>query len=222
MCEMDGGYLKVLFRTHGYCVDPRKRDGSVLPHSQVRELKNLAVKNGDVSLATMVETFETKNPPSPRMINDPMMNETTVSEKHRYTALDSTDQSQTCDVLMTILNIGMYLAGWKGPSEPYPHRLKVVSDVVRMDLSIDPLIRSLHANEHFAVVKNFPIVTYQSVKPQVAGSGMNLDECLNTVAIQSHRDYRDLSMNLISTAYYYITTICKVPVPMVQPLINFF
>jgi hypothetical protein len=218
-CEMDSRYLKVLFRTHGYCVNPQTRDGSVLPAAQVHELKNLALQNGDVAMATLVENFSTPK------VHNSMMNETTVNEKHRFSALDHIDQSQTYSVLMTILKVGMYLAGWKGPSEPYPSRIKVVSDVVRMDLAIDVLIRSLHSDQHFAVVKNFPIVSYNSgmcpskpSKPCV--STVTLDECLNTVTVDTHRNYQSLSTDLIVTAYYYLTTICGMPVPMVQPLIQ--
>lgn len=192
-----------------------------MSESEITTLQQLATQNGDTQLVALMSKLRTPS------------GVTTV--KHQYAALSSEDQSHIYGVLMTILQVGLYLAGWNGPSEPWIRERKAIRDVVRMDLAIDPLIRSLHRNQHFAVVKDFPITTYDGsvcpVKPSkpcttgtqgpvLAGAGTTLDECLNTVLSDTHRDYHQLSTNLITSAYYYITTVCSVPVPMVEPLMR--
>ena len=221
------GMLNSLFKTHGYCVDPGTRSGIALDPLAIQGLKELAEANKDNVLIGTIKTLSKGKAPSPRMLNDGIMHETTLNEKHRYDHLNSDNKAQILVILRIILNIGLYLGGWKGDEEPYITSLRTVHDTVRMELKIMPLIQSLYTNQNYPLVKNFPIMGYYhgsssssyTSKPSVVNGSLNVDKCLNGISLGMAENYKQTASQLISTAYYYITTVCNSPLPMIEPLI---
>lgn len=223
--SITGGMLSSLFKTHGYCVDPTLRTGAPLTPENIASLQDLATQNGDAILVEIIATLSTNKAPSPRMANDNMMNETTLHEKYRFDHLREAERVRIQSLLRTILEIGLYLTGWKGQDEPYLSAVRSISDIVRIELKIFPLIESLYTDPHYPLVKNFPIVGYYRgtmLKPNVIETSLNIDQCLNRISLGVSSDYSTTGIYLISTAYYYITTICRTPLPMIDPLIRSF
>lgn len=221
-CETDSGLLNSLFKAHGYCVNPMSRNGKPLSSENINELKNLAYQNKDNMLLSTIQSIENNKIPSPRMFNDGLMYETTMNEKYRYNELSTNDKNNICSVLKIILNIGLYIAGWKGPSDTYLSSIAPLSDLVRVEMQISPLVHNLHKDQHYPMVKNFPIIRYRLTKPYIVDESLNVDKCLNKISLGITDEYQELSVHLISTAYYYITKICDTPLPMIQPLIESF
>lgn len=219
--------LNTLFRTHGYCVDPSAKGGLALNSEDIEILKDMAQKNNDRVLLTTIKQVSNGKAPSPRMINDAIMHETTLNEKHRFDRLSSDNKIQILAILRTILHIGLYLAGWKGDTEPYISTPRYINDTVRVELKIAPMIRSLYINTNYPLVKNFPIMGYYyggslssyTLKPSVVDATLNIDRCLNSIELGLNENCSEMATNLICTAYYYITTICSTPMPMLEPLI---
>lgn len=221
------GMLNSLFKTHGYCVDPGTRSGIALDTKSIQRLKEIAENNNDYTLIGTIKTLSNGKAPSPRMLNDGIMHETTLNEKYRYEHLNSDNKTQILSILKIILNVGLYLGGWKGFDEPYITSLRTVYDTVRVELKTMPLIQSLYTHPQYTLVKNFPIMGYFSggplssyaSKPSVVDTSLNIDKCLNTVSSGLSDNYKQMASYLISTAYYYITTVCHTPLPMIEPLI---
>lgn len=221
------GLLASLFKTYGYCVDPGSRTSVALDVKNIENLRSLAALNNDTVLVTTLKQISNGKAPSPRMINDSIMHETTLNEKHRFDHLSGDNKNQTLSNLKTILNIGLYLAGWKGSEEPYITSPRVIHDMVRVELKVSPLIQSLYVDPNYPLVKNFPIMGYYhggslssyTLKPAVIDTSLNVDKCLSSISLGINENYPQLAAYLISTAYYYITTVCNTPVPMVEPLI---
>jgi hypothetical protein len=223
--SITSGMLNSLFKTHGYCVDPTVKTGTPLTQANVEILKNLADQNRDYALVETIKTLSVGKAPSPRMPNDGMMHETTLTEKYRFEHLTADERIRTQNLLGIILEIGLYLIGWKGNDEPYPIMARPISDIVRMELKIFPLIESVYKDPYYPLVKNFPITEYyhgSTLKPNVVETSLTIDHCLNRISVGMSQDYRLMGTYLISTAYYYITTICKTPLPMIDPLIRSF
>lgn len=219
------GLLNSLFKTHGYCVDPGAYQGAALPSQNVNQLRALALSNNDYALIGTLKIVANSKAPSPRMANDGIMHETTFNEKHRYEHLSVDNKDHILSMLKVLLNIGLYLGGWKGGEEPYISALKPVYDTVRMELKIVPLIESLHKDPHYPLIKNFPIMGYYrrnrqvASKPSIVDNSLNVDRCLNNISLGINEDHQRMGSHLISTAYYYITTVCNTPLPMLEPLI---
>lgn len=53
-----------------------------------------------------------------------------------------------------ILHIGLYLLGWKGPHEPYPHKYIHISDYTRVALKIYPLLQSCDIQQYPIDIQN--------------------------------------------------------------------
>lgn len=221
------GMLNSLFKTHGYCVDPGTRSGIALDTKSVQKLKEIAEHNNDHILLGTIKTLSNGKAPSPRMLNDGIMHETTLNEKRRYEHLSADNKTQILSILKIILNIGLYLGGWKGLEEPYITSLRTIYDTVRVELKTMPLIQSLYTHPHYTLVKNFPIMGYYhggasssyESKPSVIDGSLNIDKCLNTISSGMSENHKQMASHLISTAYYYITTVCHTPLPMIEPLI---
>ena len=223
------GMLNSLFKTYGYCVDPGARGSVPLTPESIEALKALARKCGDYDLLLTIDQLSRAKAPSPRMVNDSLMHEITLNEKRRFNNLHPYDRRQTLLLLRTILDIGMYLAGWKGSEEPYITNIREVYDTVRVELKIFPLIQYVYSSPNYIFVKSFPIMGYfkqsTSVKPFLLDPRLNLDQCLNQISMGVNQEINNtslqqLSLYLISTAYYYITSVCNTPLPMVEPLIH--
>lgn len=232
------GMLKSLFKTHGYCVDPGARSPVSLSPESIEKLKMLATQYDDQVLLATINVVSKAKAPSPRMVNDTLMHETTLNEKRRFDHLTTSNRSETLVLLKTILNIGMYLAGWKGNDEPYITVPRDVYDTVRVELKVFPLIQSLYINPNYLLVKNFPIIGYFQttnvsgpegglVKPFVVDTRSTVDHCLNQISLGVSQNQqinvtsvRQLASYLILTSYYYITSVCDTPLPMVEPLIH--
>lgn len=222
-----GDLLNTLFKTYGYCVDPSARGGLSLNTSDIEILKEIARSGGDSNLLITIKQVSNGKAPSPRMVNDYIMHETTLNEKHRFDALTCDNKSEMMAILRTILHIGLYLAGWKGDSEPYISEPRYVHDTVRVELKIVPLIKSLYIDTNYPLVKDFPIMRYYHggslssyiLKPTVVDTTLNVDRCLNSIELGLNENSIEMAMNLISTAYYYISTICSTPMPMLDKLI---
>lgn len=224
------GLLISLFKTYGYCVDPGSRTGIALNTDGIESLKQLAISNNDSTLINTLRSISNGKAPSPRMQNDGIMHETTLNEQHRFDHLDGDNKSHILSILRIILNIGLYLIGWKGIEEPYITSPRPISDIVRVELKVSPLIQSLYTDSNYPLVKNFPIMGYfhggsfssYALKPSVIDNALNVDRCLNTIALgmdYPSSNYQQMGSYLISTAHYYITVICHTPLPMVDPLI---
>lgn len=228
--SISSGMLNSLFKTYGYCVDPTVRTGTPLTQENIEILKNLARQNEDYTLIETIKTLSGGRSPSPRMPNDGITNETILNEKHRFDHLDVDERAQIQNLLKIILEIGLYLVGWRGNGEPYPMMAYPISDIIRMELNIFPLIESLYKHQNYPLIKNFPIIGYYqrtALKPSIIETSLNIDHCLNCISLGMSRDdlscsYQLMGNYLISTAYYYITTICKTPLPMIDPLIRSF
>ena len=221
--SIHSGMLISLFKTHGYCVDPGMRNTSLLSNDSINQLKSLAIENNDINLTTTITNLSNNKAPSPRMANDTIMHETTLNERHRFDHLTGDNRSQTINILRTILHIGLYLAGWKGPEEPYITNPRIVRDFIRAELKISPLIQSLHTDRHYPLVKNFPIVNYcmgSLLKANIMDVALTVDQCLNRITCGIGDDHQTMAGYLISTAYYYITVVCNTPLPMLDPLIR--
>lgn len=221
------GMLDSLFKTHGYCVDPGSKTGLALSPESIEELKIIVSKNNDMNLLNTIISVSKGKAPSPRMVNDTIMYETTLNEKNRFDHFNCDNRTQTLSILRIILNIGLYLAGWKGGEEPYIITPRPVYDVVRVELKVLPMIQSLYINSHYPLVKNFPIMGYyrgSMLKPSVIDISLNIDQCLNRISLGMNQDYNQgyslVASYLISTCYYYITTVCNTPLPMLEPLIR--
>ena len=248
------GMLNSLFKTHGYCVDPGARNPVSLTSDSIEKLKALATEYDDQILLGTINLVSKAKAPSPRMVNDTLMHETTLNEKKRFDHLTTSNRSQILILLKTILNIGMYLAGWKGNDEPYITVPRDIYDTVRVELKVFPLIQSLYINPNYLLVKNFPIMGYFQqtsisihegglVKPFIVDTKLNVDHCLNQISLGvrseicggyelssylvvsqnqqiNNTSLRQLASYLISTSYYYITSVCASPLPMVEPLIH--
>jgi hypothetical protein len=221
------GLLTSLFKTHGYCIDPSSKNGLALNIQSIETLKQLAINNNDQSLSNTLKAIGNGKAPSPRMTNDNVMHETTLNEKHRFDHLSVDNKTETLSILRTILNIGLYLAGWKGGEEPYLTSPRKIHDIVRIELKVSPLIQSLYTDPNYPLVKNFPIMGYYyggptsayTLKPSVMDTSLNVDRCLNRISLGLNENHIQVASYLISTAYYYITTVCHTPVPMIEPLI---
>ena len=221
------GMLNSLFKTHGYCVDPGTRSGIALTSQTVDQLKELSLNHHDFTLSNTIKALANGKAPSPRMLNDGIMHEITLNEKHRYDHLNETNKTHISALLRVILNIGLYLGGWKGGEEPYITALRSVHDTIRMELKVNPLIQSLYTNPHYPLIKNFPVMgyyqggpsSYYVSKPAVIDGALNVDRCLSAISLGVNADYQKMASHLISTAYYYITTVCNTPLPMLEPLI---
>ena len=231
------GMLNSLFETYGYCVDPGARTPVPLTKENIEKLSILATEHGDHYLLNTINSISKAKIPSPRMVNDALMHETTLNEKTRFDRLTALNQKQTIVLLKNILNIGMYLAGWKGNEEPYITMPREVCDTVRVELKVLPLIESVYTNPNYLQVKNFPIMGYfrqknlnmqaVSIKPFIINNKLNVDHCLGQIYLgvsqneeMNNISLKQLASHLISTSYYYITSICRTPLPMVQPLIH--
>jgi hypothetical protein len=198
-----------------------------LPFNEIETLKELALNHNDNILLGTIKSLANGKAPSPRMLNDGIMHETTLNEKNRFDHLNNDVKVNILSILRTILHIGLYLGGWKGNDEPYITSLRKNYDIIRAELKINPLIQSLHTNSHYPLVKNFPIMGYYrggplssyTSKPSVINSSLNVDKCLNSISLGMSENYHQMSSYLISTSYYYITTVCNTPLPMLEPLI---
>ena len=219
------GMLNSLFETYGYCVDPGARNPISLTQESIDKLKGLASEYDDKVLLATINKISNAKAPSPRMMNDGLMHETTFTEKKRFENLTNYNRNQILILLETILNVGMYLAGWKGNEEPYITNPRNNYDIVRVELKVFPLIQSLYVNPNYLKVKNFPIIGYfqttniGSIKPSVIDNKFNIDKCLNQIGLDVTPN-EQLASYLISTSYYYITSICDTPLPMIEPLIH--
>lgn len=224
---IDKNLLNSIFKTHGYCSDPAVRTGIAMTPKAIEQLKELAQKNGDNTLLGTINTLSCKKAPSPRMINDHILHETILNEKQRYDYLNPEIKNQILCILRNILNIGLYLGGWKGGNEPYITSLRAIHDIVRIELRITPLIHSLYTNSNYPLIKNFPVMSYYqggplssyTSKPSITNNSLDIDQCLNTVSLGINDNHNQIACHLISTSYYYITSICKTPLPMIEPLI---
>jgi len=221
------GMLNSLFKTHGYCVDPGTRSGMALNIDEIENLKTLAGRNNDIILSETIKMLANGKAPSPRMLNDAIMHEITLNEKNRFEHFTTDIKTNILAILRIILNIGLYLGGWKGDEEPYITSLREQYDIIRMELRINPLIQSLYTNPYYPSVKNFPVMGYYrggptssyTSKPSVIDISLNIDKCLNNITSGISENYQQMASYLIFTAYYYITTICNTPLPMIEPLI---
>lgn len=223
------GMLNSLFKSHGFCADPGSRSAIPLPSESIEKLKLLA-KN-DHNLMITINSLSGNKAPSPKMKNDFIMTETTLIEKHRYYNLSTNNKKHILDVLKIILNIGLYLGGWQGGTEPYITSQRCLYDTVRVELKIMPLIQSLYTNQYYPLIKDFPIMAYYHSgssgaylsKASVVDTVLTIDYCLNKVLsgliFSPNENCQQMSSYLISTAYYYITTVCNVPLPMLEYLI---
>lgn len=219
--------LSSLFKNYGYCVDPGAHNNIALSTDEINKLQKIALANNDYVIVNIIKTQGGRKAPSPRMANEGIMHETTFNEKHRYEHLNSENKRCILNLLRVILNIGLYLGGWKGTEEPYITNLKF-SDNVRTELKIIPLLNTLHNDAHYPLVKNFPImgyykvsreVTFTSIKPSIVNESLNIEQCLNSLSLGVNRDNHLMASYLISTTYYYITTVCNTSLPMLEPLI---
>ncbi len=225
--SIDKNLLNSIFKTHGYCCDPATRTGLALTPKNIDELRELARNNGDHVLVATILSLSGRKAPSPRMINDHLLHETIINEKQRYDNLDEDVKRQIQNILRVILNIGLYLGGWKGGNEPYITSLRNIHDIVRIELIIMPLIQSLYKNINYPLIKNFPVMSYYqggplssyASKPSITDNALCFDQCLNTISVGITDNNNQMACHLISTAYYYITAICKIPLPMLEPLI---
>lgn len=218
--------LNSLFVTYGYCVDPVDKTGLALSPDNIVCLHNLATIHKDRTLLDTLNNLRHNKSPSPRLINDNIMNEITLNDKHRFTYLPPDNQHHTLILLQNILHIGLYLGGWKGLDEPYIFQLKPVTDTVRVELKIFPIIQALHNDQAYSIIKNFPIIEYYHsgnsgmLKPSIIDTTLTIDKCLNQISMGLTENYNKLASYFIATAYYYITTICNNPLPMIDPLIH--
>lgn len=220
--SISSNMLSSLFKTHGYCVDPSDKKGSPLNKENIENLKSIAEKYNDKILLETIKLVINGRVPSPRMINDNIMYETSNIEKSKYNNYESINQNGIVSILIVILHVGLYLAGWKGIEEPYISKPRTVYDIIRAELKISPLIQSLHNNPQYPLIKNFPIIAYfkgNLSKAYVVDELLNIDQCLNKISIGMNKEYPQLATYLISTVYYYTSHICNHPIPMIEPFI---
>ena len=199
------GMLNWLFKTYGYCVDPGERNPIPLKSQSLDKLKELAREQHDKLLLETIEIVQKKRG------NPPII----------YKRNCNFDETKL--FMMTTLKIGMYLAGWKGPEEPYIISPRPLYDSVRLELKMQPLIESLYANSNYSSIKKMPIVAYFQSIPFIIDDNLNIEECLNQIKsrlVINDIVLKEVSSRLISTSYYYITELCDTPLPMLKPLIQ--
>jgi len=221
---ISSGLLTSLFKTYGYCLDPGSLNGVCLNIRNIEHLKSLAAENNDSILVKTLNEISDKRAPSYEISDDSMMGETLFNEKNRFDRLAIDIKHRTLSNLKTILNIGLYLCGWRGSDEPYITSPRLVHDAIRVELKVFPLIQSLYVDTNYPFVKNFPIIGYyrgdsDRLKPSIIDRSLNIDICLSRIASGINDDHSQLGSYLISTAYYYLTMISNTPVPMLEPLI---
>lgn len=214
--------LNSLFRAYGYCVDPAVKYGTSLSPQSLEQLRVLALNNNDHGLLSTIRSLASSK--APRMISNGIAHETIVNEKHRYDHLSSENKLHILEILRVILEVGLHLAGWNGGTEPYITSMRPGYDVIRMELKVNPLIQSLYGNPHYPLVKNFSIMKYHrgdsmSLRPSIVDKSLNVDRCLTNISMGLIDNRETMASYLVSTAYYYITTVCNTPLPMVEPLI---
>jgi hypothetical protein len=190
--------LCALFQNYGSCVDPGDRSPTMLSPASIIALRDLARGTQDMQLLQWLE----------------------LGSKD---VCGSSSHAQIVRALMVMLDIGLYLGGWRGPEEPYIMTLRPVSDHVRCELKIRPYLELLYESSSYILIKHFPIVGYSqdkvALKPRVAIPSRTVAQILNRIegGVVAKNKY---GAYLITTAYYYITTIYASPVPMVEPLVQ--
>ena len=214
--------LRMMFKTYGYCVDPTATNGMGLTSANIEKLRQLAVENNDTALVKAIGQIEHCRAPSPRRATDSIMVERTSSESVRYQQISPSERQHTADALYTLLHIGLHLGGWNGHGCSYPSSINPRSDNIRTSLMIHPLIRKLHHNNSYPLIKNFPIVSYRmsgELKPFVSDPGRTIDHVMDTLSPALPADVQLAASELITTAYYYLTVICSESLPMLKPLV---
>jgi len=206
--------LNVIFKTHGYCVDPGDKLCSQLDHDDVINLKELANNAKDYSLVKTINLLI--NELNPKVASDCDMHKIIMEAKDKYNNLNSQDKIDVQFLIKTVLNIGLYLGGWKGCEEPYITELCDNKDIIKLQFKIFTLIHLLYSNPNYYHIKLFPIILYNNDKQD-----KNIDQCINMIEANINDiNYGQMAKYLISTSYYYITAICNVPYPMLSPLMN--
>lgn len=226
--KIDRDLLCALFRNYGYGVDPGSQKSEALSTIEIEQLHELARARHDLQVIKCLDSISRKPPVVHSAQAGPSTKErhfynTIFNERQRFTSLDGPHQNQILKVLILILEIGLYLGGWRGPEEPYITGVRPITDPVRCELRIMPKIEALYLNPTYASIKNFPIIShYQSgteastLKPAIKDTALNLDIVLNLISIGDN----SWGPDLILTTYYYLTIICSRPQPMIELLIQ--
>lgn len=220
---MNSGFLSSMFYTHGYCVDPTSNTGQPFPEHSLNQLMTLACSRNDSALAEVIRSMRRSSVPSPRREHDNIMLNSTHREKERYCDLSIEHQDQTVDMLRNIVHLSLYFLGWSGPHTPYPTTLVAAESDIRLSLRVQPLAQSIVEHDHYSLIKNFPLVSYRTgkdgrPKPQVVNTDVDIDSCLTEI-LTHYRTEPQVAHSLLTTGYYYLTTVCATPLPGIEPLL---
>lgn len=173
-------FLRCIFKTYGYCVDPSDKKRGKLTEEAIDSLISVSAKYGDKKTLALIGELHDKKAISPRVETDVMMFETLSIEKKRFKSLDSKQRHALVNLLREILKIGLLLGGWKGDDEPMIDELYPVVDQIRVELKIIPLIHHIFKDVNYPLIKNFPIIIYEG-KPIVYNNTDNIDIYLNRI-----------------------------------------
>lgn len=207
--------LNSLFKTYGYCVDPGCKSNSVLSKQNIDNLRELAESNNDATLIITIDKLADKIQP---LSNSNNIRNLITKERTSYNNLSRNISSTVCTLMNEILHIGLYLGGWND-KEPYITILNPKVDVIKIEFKIYPLLQEVINNINYQFIKDFPIINYVNNYPNYNYNN-NLDSYLNYLLLGNFDNYLVIAEDLISTSYFYLTNICKINLPIIEPIIK--
>lgn len=182
-----------LFYIHGCFVDPSDHS-KCLSESSIDELKNLAIHNNDTLLLSALNESHSYYP-SPLHIN---LTDNNISS-HIY-------------FFQKLLEIGLYLGGWNGPTEPYINTIKPLSDLVTTDIKVSNTINQIKSLSCYEKLSSIVLIrTRDSISNK-------LDQLLELE--YTAQNFNELSVSFILTSNYYLSSIYGIPQIALEPLIT--
>lgn len=202
--------LETLFETNGYCVDPCSKNGDRLSNFCIDTLHKIATENSDFCLLNSLNKFKNKCLTCPANI----LREITLTEISKF---NNSSKDELLELLETILDVAFYILGWEGTFLSLTKRQKDY-DIVRIELKISPMLKNISEHFLYPEIKNFPIINYIKYNndnfftPCIAD--IDIDYCINQISSGSVEIYDSCALNLITTIFYYLNNIAKIPLPI--------
>lgn len=129
-------------------------------------------------------------------------------EIHLSLVQPSTSDEETGEAMEQLLQIGLYLGGWNGPSEPYPTQLGLPHDTITAEIRADEILQNLVNEEIYDQIKGYQVVSYsislskRQLQPQALD--LTIEDLLEQLPTA---DARAMARQLVQTSYYYLSDI---------------